>query len=114
MQNRCTKCTGYKRVMGMGCLWHDCDQCKGTGYEPIADVIPGYKYIPDAVLEVQEENTHFKVFQSLDDGLGSAFKLDLPARGALTINKESITPVKELPKKRGRRPRIVLEKASNE
>ena len=31
MYIRCPKCKGAKQLMGMGCIYKDCDQCKGVG-----------------------------------------------------------------------------------
>lgn len=29
---RCPRCQGRKKYMGMGMLMHDCEECKGIGY----------------------------------------------------------------------------------
>lgn len=42
---RCKKCSGQKKIMGMGMIKHDCDACSGIGYiknEP-QEVIPLFK-----------------------------------------------------------------------
>lgn len=31
MYIRCPRCFGAKKVMGMGCIYKDCDRCKGVG-----------------------------------------------------------------------------------